>query len=98
LSVGVIGAPPLAYQWISNNVAVSGATNAIFLLTNVIASDSGSYSVLVTNSFGIALSGNAVLFLPAVVMTQPASSVTTTGAVAVATVKSFRFIPRWTWV
>jgi DNA-binding beta-propeller fold protein YncE len=81
LSVGVIGTPPFGYQWISNNVAVPGATNATFLLTNVNTSDSGSYSVLVTNSFGSELSGNAVLFLPAVAITQPASDISSTGAV-----------------
>jgi len=82
LSVGVIGTPPFAYQWISNNVAVPGATNATFLLTNVNTSDSSSYSVLVTNSFGSELSSNAVLtVLPAIVITQPASSISVTGAV-----------------
>jgi DNA-binding beta-propeller fold protein YncE len=73
LSVSVIGTPPLAYQWISNNVAVPGATNATFLLTNVNISDSGTYSVLVTNNFGIELSGNAVLsVLPAADFLTPA--------------------------
>jgi DNA-binding beta-propeller fold protein YncE len=81
LSVGVIGTPPFGYQWISNNVAVPGATNATFLLTNVNRSDSGSYSVMITNSFGSELSGNAVLFLPAVAITQPVSGISSTGAV-----------------
>ena len=81
LSVGVVGTPPFSYQWNSNNVAVPGATNATFLLTNVNTSDSGSYSVLVTNSFGSELSGDAVLFLPAVAITQPASGISSTGAV-----------------
>ncbi len=49
-SVGVIGAAPFAYQWSSNNIAVPGATNATFTLTNVSLSESGgAYSVLVTN-------------------------------------------------
>ncbi len=82
-SVGVIGAAPFAFQWSSNNVAVPGATNATFTLTNVSLSDSGStYSVLVTNSYGSALSSNAVLtVLPALVTTQPASGLSATGAV-----------------
>ena len=50
-SVSVIGTAPFSYQWRSNNVAVPGATNATFTLTNVSLSASGSaYSVLVTNS------------------------------------------------
>jgi DNA-binding beta-propeller fold protein YncE len=81
-SVSVVGAPPLAYQWSSNSIAISSATNATFTLTDVSFADSASYSVLVTNSFGSELSSNAVLaLLPAVVITQPASSVTATGAV-----------------
>jgi DNA-binding beta-propeller fold protein YncE len=82
LSVGVIGAAPLAFQWNFNNVAVPGATNATFTLTNVNDSDSGDYSVLVTNINGSALSSNAVLnVLPAFVTTQPASGMSATGAV-----------------
>jgi DNA-binding beta-propeller fold protein YncE len=81
-SVGVVGTAPFAYQWSSNSIAISSATNATFTLTNVSLSDSATYSVLVTNSYGSALSSDAVLaVLPVVVMTQPASSVTTTGAV-----------------
>jgi DNA-binding beta-propeller fold protein YncE len=82
-SVGVFGGAPFGYQWISNNVAVTGATNATFTLTNVSLADSGStYSVLVTNSYGSALSSNAMLtVLPAVALTQPASSITTTSAI-----------------
>jgi DNA-binding beta-propeller fold protein YncE len=81
-SVGVVGTAPFAYQWSSNSIAISSATNATFTLTDVSFADSASYSVLVTNSYGSALSSNAVLaLLPAVVMTLPASSVTTTGAV-----------------
>ena len=81
-SVGVIGTAPFAYQWSSNSIAIFSATNATFTLTDVSFADSASYSMLVTNSFGSELSSNAMLtVLPAVAMTQPASSVTTTGAV-----------------
>jgi DNA-binding beta-propeller fold protein YncE len=82
-SVSVAGGAPFTYQWISNNVAVPGATNATFALANVNLADSGStYSVLVTNSYGSALGGNAVLtVLPSIVLTQPASSITTNSAV-----------------
>jgi tripartite motif-containing protein 71 len=66
-SIALNGATPFSCQWNSNNVAVPGATNATFTLTNVSLSASGStYSVLVTNSFGSVLSSNAVLtVLPA---------------------------------
>ena len=80
-SVGVNGAG-LSYAWNSNNVPVSGATNATFTLTHVSLSDSGNYSVLVTNLYGSELSSNAVLtVLPSLVTTQPASGISATGAV-----------------
>jgi uncharacterized repeat protein (TIGR03803 family) len=82
-SVGVVGTAPFAYHWISNNVAVPGATNASFTLTNVSLSASGTYySVLVTNNYGSVLSSDAVLtVLPALVTTLPASGISATGAV-----------------
>ena len=80
-SVGVVGAGPLSYQWTSNNVAVPGATNATFTLTNVGLSDSGNYSVLVTNSYGSNQSSNALLaVVPVIVVTRPASGISATGA------------------
>jgi DNA-binding beta-propeller fold protein YncE len=80
--VGLLGTAPFAYQWISNNVAVPGATNATFTLTNVCLSDSGAYSVLVTNNFGSELSCNAVLTVsPALVTTQPGGGISATSAV-----------------
>jgi DNA-binding beta-propeller fold protein YncE len=81
-SVGLIGTAPFSYQWNSNNVAVPGATNAAFTLTNVSLSESATYSVLVININGSVLSSNAVLnVLPALVTTQPANGLSATGAV-----------------
>jgi hypothetical protein len=81
-SVGIVGTAPFAYQWVSNNVVVPGATNASFTLSHVILSDSANYSVLVTNGYGSALSGTAVLaVLPVLIITQPASGQSATGAV-----------------
>ena len=72
LSVGLGGTAPFSYQWNSNNVAVPGATNATFTLTNVNSSESGNYSVLVTNINGSTLSSNAVLtVLPAADFVPP---------------------------
>jgi DNA-binding beta-propeller fold protein YncE len=81
-SVGVVGTAPFAYQWSSNNVPLTGATNITLTLTNVGLSEAGSYSVLVTNGFGSALSSTAVLtVLPAIAITQAASSLSDAGAV-----------------
>ena len=81
-TVGVVGTAPFSYQWNFNNVAVPGATNATFTLTNASVPDSGNYSVLVTNINGGSLSSNAVLtVLGALAITQPASGLSATGAV-----------------
>jgi uncharacterized repeat protein (TIGR03803 family) len=93
LSVSCVGAAPLTYQWALNGVGLPGATNATLTLTNVSLVDSGSaYSVLITNVYfnlqlqadtaGSVESSTAVItVLPAIVNTQPASSISLTGAV-----------------
>jgi hypothetical protein len=44
--------PPISYQWLSNGVTLSGATNATLVLSNVQGSGTETYSVLITNSAG----------------------------------------------
>jgi hypothetical protein len=55
------GTPPLAYQWQFNGTNVSGGTTAILSVTNVQYSQSGSYSIVVTNAYGAATSSIAML-------------------------------------
>ena len=61
------GTAPLSYQWkkggvnLSNDGRISGATTATLTLTNVQASDAGSYTVVVSNSVGNATSDAATL-------------------------------------
>ena len=57
----VSGSPPLAYQWRFNGENISGATNSSFTIVSAALSNSGPYSVLVTNNGGSALSSNAQL-------------------------------------
>lgn len=57
LNVGAQGSPPLFYQWKTNDangipVAIPGATNATFTITNVQPGNSAQYSVTVVNSIG----------------------------------------------
>jgi DNA-binding beta-propeller fold protein YncE len=81
LTVGVFCALPFTCQWTFNNVAVPGATNATFTLTNASPSDSGTYSVLVANSYGSTSCSAVLTVLPALVTTQPASGLSAAGAV-----------------
>jgi len=57
----VIGQGPFGYQWQFNGTSLVGATNSTFILTNALASQSGLYSVVASNSFGAATSSNTSL-------------------------------------
>jgi hypothetical protein len=60
-SVLADGAAPLKYEWKKDGVSIAGATGSILRLVNVTASQSGSYSVLVTSSSGSVTSNSAAL-------------------------------------
>lgn len=60
-SVVAAGDSPLSYQWKKDGVDIEGATTATLSLTDVQASDAGSYTVEVTNGAGSITSNAAVL-------------------------------------
>jgi hypothetical protein len=69
-NVTAAGTPPLSCQWSFGSAALDGATNASLTLTNVLFSQAGNYSVVITNTGGATTSSNAILsvnFPPAVV-------------------------------
>jgi hypothetical protein len=66
-SVTAAGMPPLTYQWRFSGRAIPGATNSSLIITNVQASNVGTYSVLVMNQVGTAFSPDATLTLAEVV-------------------------------
>jgi len=51
----------LTYQWKSNNVAISGATNATFSISSVTTGSAGTYTVDVNNPVGPLVSASATL-------------------------------------
>ena len=55
------GSPPLGYQWQLNHTAIPGATASALTLTNIQASQAGSYLLIVTDAVGSATSSDAVL-------------------------------------
>ena len=61
LSVDAGGTPPLAYQWRKDGTAISNATAHVFIGTNLDSTDSGTYDVVVSNSFGFVISQPASL-------------------------------------
>lgn len=73
MRVLVRGANPLLYQWQFQGTNLSGATNAVLSLPHVQFTNSGVYSVSVSNRFARTVSSNAVLNVgPAFVTTQSA--------------------------
>jgi alpha-tubulin suppressor-like RCC1 family protein len=74
LTVTAAGTPPLYYQWLYNSNSVAGATNTALVLTNVQTNDSGVYSVVVSNAYGLTNSVDATLTVtstPPTILVQP---------------------------
>jgi hypothetical protein len=71
LSVTATGTQLLSYQWQFNNTNLNGATNPLFTLSPVNASEAGAYRVVVSNAFGFAVSSNAVLTVNPAICTAP---------------------------
>lgn len=60
-TVVATGYPAPTYQWKKNGVNIPGATNSTLNIANVLFSDAGNYTVVVTNSQGSVTSTAAVL-------------------------------------
>lgn len=60
-TVSASGTPPLAYQWRFNGNNISGATATAYTVNSAVLSNSGPYSVSITNAAGTAVSSNAFL-------------------------------------
>jgi photosystem II stability/assembly factor-like uncharacterized protein len=61
LTVGAVGALPISYQWQKNGINSIGATAPTLVLNNVTRTNSGAYSVLVSNPYGALSSSNSLL-------------------------------------
>jgi len=75
-SLAASGVPTLKYQWLKNGANIAGATNANYTTNNVTINVAGTYSCLVSNAFGNAISSNAVLTVLVPVTTIPTISIT----------------------
>jgi hypothetical protein len=60
-TVGADGVALIAYQWIFNGTNISGATTNSYTITNVQATNTGNYTVIVTNFSGSLTSSIAAL-------------------------------------
>ncbi len=83
LTVTAIGTGPLAYQWSKDSAPLAGLTNSSFTITNVQTSDSGGYSVVVTNALGSITSSVAsisVIYYPPIIAAQPVGATLLVGS------------------
>lgn len=60
-AVQATGDPPLAFQWQFNGTNILGATGSELNLLGVEESDTGTFSVIVSNPYGVAVSGPYLL-------------------------------------
>jgi len=63
-SLSLVGAQPMIYQWLTNGVAVSGATNASFTLENCQLNGPTTFTGVAANSFGSVSNTWTVTYLP----------------------------------
>lgn len=71
VSASVTGIAPLNYQWRKNGVDVPGATTPSFTIAQAQPSDSGTYTLAVTNGFGASNSAPAIVsVVPSIVQFQ----------------------------
>lgn len=57
----VAAGPALTYQWRKNSANLSGQTSPTFSASNITVGDSGTYDVVITNSFGSVTSAPVVV-------------------------------------
>ena len=90
LIVGVVGSPPITYQWSKGGVAIPGATSPSLTFVGATAADAGVYTVVISDGAGqVTTTGAALAVAPAggapVIMSiqlQPVPVSTTVGGVA----------------
>ena len=83
-SVSAEGASPISFQWFYNGSGLDGETNSALRLTNVLPSQFGNYSVVVSNLIGQVASSNALLTVsPLGIIGEPQSQTVFGGATAV---------------
>jgi hypothetical protein len=104
-SVAVSGSPAPTFQWTKNGANITGATASSFVISNVQASDAGSYAVVARNSAGTATSNPATLTVSTVsvgtaptIVTQPVGvTAAPGGTVALTVVATGSPAPNYQW-
>jgi hypothetical protein len=97
--VTATGTPPPAYQWSFGGANLVGATNANLLLADIQPSQSGVYTVTITNSSG-SVSTNATLTVevPPAISNQPQDQIVSAGPTVSFTAGASGTSLAWQWL
>ena len=90
------GSAPLVYQWTKDGANLAGKTTGTLTLNSALASDSGNYALVVTNSFGAVTSSIVALTViagPPLILQQPQSVTAYVGSKAAFSVKVGGSVP-----
>ena len=92
LSVDAGGTPPLSFQWRKDGVLIPGAVSSTFIRSNLGASDSGNYEVMISNEQGSVTSQQAAVSVqslaPPLISQDPQSRVLYQGGLVNLTVQA----------
>lgn len=77
-TVTAVGTAPLSYQWQKSGNNISGQTATTYIITSAAFSDTGDYTVIVSNKTGSVISNPATLTVWAIT-TQPQSKTVNAG-------------------
>lgn len=104
LQVAGGGSPPLHYQWrkdgidLSDTALVTGTRTPTLVLSNITGSDTGGYSVVISNSAGSITSRRAVLeVIDPVIYNHPVSQEVTAGDEVVLSVEAAGHLLLYQW-
>lgn len=101
-SVSALGSVPMSYQWqkhgtnLTDGGDISGSRARVLGLSNVVTSDAGNYSVIVSNALGSATSTGALLAVtssPPYLVLQPTNQTLAPGATATFNVTALGNLP-----
>lgn len=96
-SVSATGTP-LSYFWSKNGVRIAGATSTSYSIPSTVGTNSGNYSVIVSNALGIAAT-NALLtvLVPVSIVEEPTSRLVGEGSNTTFSVTALGTSPAYQW-
>jgi len=94
LIVGVVGPPPISYQWYDGGIAIPGATSTSLTFSPATAGNAGNYSAVITDPAGSVTTSTVALTVnpagsapvPVSIVLQPLPVSTPVGGIATFTV------------